>query len=104
MTKTTGPVLERRHVLVEVHELPEQLVRPHSGVWKRRWLAGENRRCQCLPLHEGFTFDGTNLTPHPFYLLTQIGRQDAGWIRVVQWRSRLPASFRGAETRGDCKG
>src|ERR1700740_1382310 len=45
----------------------------------------ERWRWQCLTLHERLGFDGINFTQHPGYLGIQIGRKNAGRVRIV-WR------------------
>ena len=63
--------------------LPSNFFALSSGALKCWRLTCQSRRRQCAPLCESFVFDEVNFAPDPRYLRIQIGREDAGRVRVV---------------------
>ena len=88
MARGTSLIPERGDVLVVIHELAQNAHSLISIALNDGWITCVGDRPECLPLAEGFIFYAANFPENAVYLLRQIGRQDAGRIRVVERRWR----------------
>src|SRR5260370_35120556 len=86
MAESAGAILERGHILVEIHDLAQQDVCPLSGVGQYWRLPCESWRRQGPQLRQRFAFDEINFTQNPSYLGIQIGRENPERVRVIRRR------------------
>ena len=100
-------VLERGHVYVVIHQLAERHDRPVTGALLRGRLPCHVRRRQCIRLGEGLLEDGLDFALDSRRFRCDVGREDAGRIRIVNgWacgvsRVRSRARYKQQRDRND---